>query len=174
MSLEKLSPSFACDMAANFFKELDKAMCSDFIGPQQIVLNGLDALYDILTQTEVGVGYVVMNAWENGNQIDLLHGVTKEYWDAVVYDEDLRSGNNILFFDLESSRQSFLITLGTQVLLNVPKTAEEARLHLKRHVASVFNGMNFYRARFRLVFIDYNAFDGEYLETDDLGDMLVV
>lgn len=174
MAINMISDEIARHHADNFLRLLDQAMASDFLSPATLVLNAMDALYEILTTTETNTGYAVQNHPSNGDQIDIMHGVTKEFWDATLYDDELRTQNNISFWDLETSRMTFLITLGSQVLINLPQTREEVRLHVKREVANVFNHRNYYQAQFVLIFIDYNLIDGEYAQTNELGQMLIV
>ena len=141
----ELKQIFSMDKSLFFLEFLDKTMSSDNCGPQQLVLDVLDALYDLFTEVDTDCGFKVSNHPLNGNEIDLFHEVTKKYWDSVIFDEDLRSGNNISFFDIDDSRKSFLIVLGSQVLSNVPENLEEVRKHIKLQVANVFNGKNFFK-----------------------------
>ena len=156
--------------AEKFFSLLDKSMKSDLAGPQQLVLLAMDALYEMFTTTEASAGWAVRNIPENGGDVDLFNGTPKELWDAVLYDN---THTTISFFDTEASRETFLVVLASQVLANVPSTPEEARLHVKRQVVSLFNGMNQYHLRFELVYIDYNMVEGEFYETQDLAELLV-
>lgn len=165
----------SCVLSADlFFSKIDKIIENDLKSPPQMALDVIDALHEMFTTQESSNGFAVKNTWDNGDDADILKDVTKEYWDAVIYDDMLRSGNNISFFDLENSRKSFMIILGACILTNIPEDLIAARLHIKRQIAATFNGMNFYNKGFRLTYIDYNFIDGESSETDDISGYLIV
>lgn len=172
VSKEETNRLYSLSKAVLFLDLLDKAMASDLCGPQQLVLNALDSLYELFVDIETDGGFKVSNNFYNGNEIDLFHEVTKEYWNSVIFDEDLRSGNNISFFDIEDSRKTFLVVLGSEVLTNVPNDVEEVRKHIKQRVANVFNGNNFFNVKFSLTFIGNNLFTAEAWETLDLADLI--
>lgn len=163
---------YSRDKAMVFLRFLDENMSSDIRGPQQIVLDVLDALHTLFVEIKGDSGFKVSNNPYNGNEVDLFHEVTKNYWDAILFDEDLRSGNNISFFDIDDSRKTFLVVLGTQLLTNVPDDVEEVRKHVKQQVANVFNGKNFFNVKFTLTFIAEMLMSGETWETVDLADLI--
>ena len=94
-------------------------------------------------------------------------------WFLHLYNPTL-DFSNISLFTVEDARKWFLETLSVNLLANVPEDKEEAAKHVKRHIYSMFNGSNRNHLKFDLIYMDYNIFEGEYAETTDLGDFLIV
>lgn len=161
--------------AKEFFAHIDEVMNRQGFPINVLAFAVIDKIYDLVSNVDTGVGYVVSNSPENGIvSTDLFNGCSYEEYAGVINDVYKYTSADVSFFDIESSRKTFLFILGQQVLSNLPNTWPEAVLHVKRNVASLFNGFNFYKVRFELVYLDHNLMDEEYYSTPDLGDLLVV
>ena len=165
-------PGFNQQAAQKFLERLRKAMTDQPSG-NHCALAAMSELYEILTEVSNSYGWCVSVDTVPGLDFDLFDGVTREEWDAMIEacDQDLTSLNTN---SIEASRKAFMETLVLQVLTNVPPDVEKAKYHILANIASVFNGMNIPGLRFALTFIDYDMFDGDFAESQNLADLLVV
>ena len=161
--------------AADFLDQISKAMDGDHKGAGYMAFAGLDKFYDLLTNTDENMGYIVYNHPDNGHiGTDLMMGATLAEWTDILTDPSRFTSKDISFFDVDSSRRSFLIMVAQKVTTNIPKNPADVRLHVLRAIGNVFMGAQFYFEGFpgfQLVYIDLTL--EEPLETKDMSSYLV-
>lgn len=158
--------------AESFVTALDQAI-QQAVSPADMTSKATDALFEMFAEPSIGGGFYVRPHEQTGIQTDIFDGIEKEEWFLHLYNPTL-DFSNISLFTVEDARKWFLETLSVNLLANVPEDKEEAVKHVKRHIYSMFNGSNRNHLKFDLIYMDYNIFEGEYAETTDLGDFLIV
>ena len=88
--------------------------------------------------------------------------------DALAFQRD-----GLSFSTAETSRNSFLGILCSQVLFGLPSDLLQAEAHILRQIAATFNGMNRFHVKFELVYCGVDDSD-ERFETSDISDYLLV
>ena len=160
------------EAAKEFLARLEKSMEKGSNSKEGILL-AMDELYTMLTEVNTVSGWIVKMDPSVGTTFDIFDGYKKDEWEKNLYNSDW-DFTNLKFYNTEEAAISFLAILGYQVLNNVPETKEEAIRHMKLNVASLFNGANRFSVKFDLHYTDYSFFEGEYGETLDIGDQLIV
>ena len=158
--------------AQSFVTALDQAI-QQAVSREDMTSKATDALFEMFVEPSVGGGFYVRPHEQTGIQTDIFDGTEKEEWFLHLYNPTL-DFSNISLFTVEDARKWFLETLSVNLLANVPQDKEEAAKHVKRHIYSMFNGSNRNHLKFDLIYMDYSIFEGEYAETTDLGDFLIV
>lgn len=158
--------------AQHFIDRLRKAMDNQPSG-NHCALAAMNELYEIFTEVSNSFGWKVSVDTVPGLDFDLFDGVSREEWDTLIEgcDQDL---TNLNTNSIEAARKAFMETLVLQLLTNVPEGIEKAKYHILANVASVFNGMNIPKISFALTYTDYDMFDGDFGETPNLAEYLVV
>ena len=163
---------FIAKAGLNFLNRINRVMNNQPSG-NHCALAAVNELYEILTEVSNSHGWKVCVDTVPGLDFDLFDGVTREEWDALIEgcDQDL---TNLNTNSIEAARKAFMEILVLQVLTNVPEDIDKAKYHILANIASVFNGMNIPKISFALTYTDYDMFDGDFGETPNLADYLVV
>lgn len=132
-----------------------------------------DWLFETFAEVTPGGGFVVRPLDTNGIQADIFDGMESHEWFQHMYNPT-GDFTGISLWTVDEARKWFLEALSFGMLNNVPHEKEEAIKHIKRHIYSLFNGANRFNLQFDLIYVDYSIFDGEYAETMNLGDLLIV
>ena len=158
--------------ASDFTKTLDAHMHGAMSGAE-MSSKALDGLFDMFSEITPSGGFMVRPHADIGVQADIFDGIEKETWFLHLYNPTL-DFSGISLYTVDEAQKWFLETLSVNLLANIPKDLEEAAKHIKRHIYSMFNGSNRNHLKFDLVYVDYQIFAGEYTESMDLGDFLIV
>ena len=159
----------------NFIAELKKAM-QNRTPAQTVASAALEKLYNMLCEIEPNNGFVVRHLESQGPYVDIFDDTEMDNlqtWMDTIYGFN-GDRSNWSFFSLKDTQKYFLELLGFQVLTNIPKDEEQAIRHVCVMVASLFNGANPEGVRFELHFVDYSIVDGEWGESTDISDYLIV
>lgn len=164
--------AFLEEAAKTFHRELDEAM-ADAKNHLEVTVKALDKLWELFAEPGGDTGFFVRCPEDAGPHFDVFDGMEYLEWNKILFQDD-RDTSQLSFFSVEEAQRYFLIILGNQVNPNVPHDIEQAKIHVKRQIFSMFNGMNQLHTKFDLLYVDYNMFDGEYAESTDISELLLV